>query len=200
MGKKPAEWPILFFSNQEEWERWLEANCDSADGVRLKLAKKQTGEPSLTYEEAVEGALCFGWIDSQKEALDETSWIQRFSPRGPRSIWSQINKEKAERLIASGRMREPGLRAVERARENGKWDAAYASQSKTEIPTEWASELAKHPRAQSFFETLDSRNRYAILFRIQTAKKEETRRQRIEQFVSMLEKGETIYGPTKKGR
>jgi len=188
-----ADLPILPFERQKDWAVWLDKNYATSSGVWLKLAKKASGIRSVTYDEALEVALCYGWIDGQRKSHDETSWLQKFTPRGPRSIWSKINTEKAQRLIESGRMKPAGLKAVESARRDGRWDAAYASQSKAVAPGDLQAELDRNPAANEFFATLDSRNRYAILHRIQTAKKAETRARRIEQFVRMLEKKEKIY-------
>jgi uncharacterized protein YdeI (YjbR/CyaY-like superfamily) len=185
--------PILPFERQKDWAVWLENNNATSSGVWLKLAKKAAGVQSVTYDEALEAALCYGWIDGQKKSYDETSWLQKFTPRGPKSIWSKINTEKAQRLIESGKMKPAGLKAVEDARQDGRWDAAYASPSKAVVPDDLQAELDRNAKARAFFATLDSRNRYAILHRIHTAKKAETRAKRIEQFVRMLEKKEKIY-------
>src|SRR5262249_23310116 len=144
-------------------------------------------------DEALEVALCYGWIDGQKKSYDETSWLQKFTPRGPKSIWSKINTEKAQRLIESGKMKPAGLKAVENARQDGRWGAAYASTSKSVVPDDLKPELDRNAMARSFLDTPDSRNRYPILHRIHTAKKAETRAKRIEPFVRMLEKKEKIY-------
>jgi uncharacterized protein YdeI (YjbR/CyaY-like superfamily) len=191
--KKPSEYSIKFFENQESWENWLEENHDSSSGIRLQIAKKQSGVISLSYEEALESALCYGWIDSKKETFDDKTWLQRFTPRGVKSIWSKVNKEKAELLIKNGRMKPSGMKAIEIAKQNGQWDRAYEPQSSTTIPEDFEIELNKNSIAKAFFETLDSRNRYAILFRIKSAKKQETRIKRIHQFIMMLEKGKKIY-------
>ncbi|GMX62786.1 YdeI/OmpD-associated family protein [Paenibacillus elgii] len=193
MSKKESELPILLFADQPSWEAWLEQNHAASAGVRLHLAKKQADVVTLTYQEALESALCYGWIDSRKEAYDESTWLQRFTPRGAKSIWSKVNKDKVEALIASGRMQPPGLRAIEAAKQNGQWDKAYESQSRATVPDDLQSELDRNPQAKAFFETLDSQNRYAILFRVHSAKKAETRAKRIQQFVTMLERGEKIY-------
>ncbi|GLI04749.1 hypothetical protein YDYSG_07790 [Paenibacillus tyrfis] len=193
MSKKESELPILLFADQPSWEAWLEQNHAASAGVRLHLAKKQADVVTLTYQEALESALCYGWIDSRKEAYDESTWLQRFTPRGAKSIWSKVNKDKAEALIASGRMQPLGLRAIEAAKQNGQWDKAYESQSRATVPDDLQSELDRNPQAKAFFETLDSQNRYAILFRVHSAKKAETRAKRIQQFVTMLERGEKIY-------
>jgi uncharacterized protein YdeI (YjbR/CyaY-like superfamily) len=189
----PNDVPILSFERQKDWAVWLAKNHATSSGVWLKLAKKASGIQSVTYDEALEVALCYGWIDGQKRSHDETSWLQKFTPRGPKSIWSKINTEKAQRLIESGRMKPAGLKAVESARQDGRWDAAYSSQSKAAVPDDLQAELDRNAKAKAFFATLDSRNRYAILHRIHTAKKAETRAKRIVQFIHMLEKKEKIY-------
>jgi uncharacterized protein YdeI (YjbR/CyaY-like superfamily) len=158
----------------------------------LKLAKKDADIPSVTYDEAVETALCYGWIDGQKKGFDENFWLQKFTQRRSKSMWSKINREKAEKLIASGQMRPAGLAAIEQAMQNGRWDAAYDSQRTITVPADFQAELDKNPKAKTFFESLSSAKRYSFLFRIQTAKKPETREKRIRQFVEMLERGETF--------
>ncbi|MCP3774891.1 YdeI/OmpD-associated family protein [Paenibacillus sp. MZ04-78.2] len=193
MSKKESELPILLFADQPSWEAWLEQNHAASTGVRLRLAKKQADVVTLTYQEALESSLCYGWIDSRKEAYDESTWLQRFTPRGAKSIWSKVNKDKAEALIASRRMQAPGLRAIEAAKQNGQWDKAYESQSRATVPDDLQSELDRNPQAKAFFESLDKQNRFAVLFRIHSAKKAETRAKRIQQFVTMLERGEKIY-------
>jgi uncharacterized protein YdeI (YjbR/CyaY-like superfamily) len=190
---KPAELPILRVASQKKSADWLAKQHDKFAGVWLKLAKKDAGIPSVTYDEALDVALCYGWIDGQKKGFDDKHWLQKFTPRGPKSIWSKINTEKVERLIVSGEMRPAGLKAIEAAKQDGRWDAAYASQKNMSIPEDFRAALDKNKKAEAFFVTLNSVNRYAILFRIQTAKKAETRAKRIQQFVEMLEKGEKIY-------
>ncbi len=185
--------PILPFKDKKSWKTWLEKNHASSKGVWLKLAKKGSGTPSVTYPEALEAALCYGWIDGQKKPFDESWWLQKFTPRGPKSIWSKINREKAEALIQSGEMKPAGLKAIEAAKKDGRWESAYASQSKAEVPEDLQAELDRNPKAKAFFETLKGANRYAILFRIHNAKKPETRAKRIQQFIGMLERGETVY-------
>jgi uncharacterized protein YdeI (YjbR/CyaY-like superfamily) len=185
--------PILPFERQKDWAVWLEKNHATSSGVWLKLAKKASGIQSVTYDEALEVALCYGWIDGQRKSHDETSFLQRFTPRGSKSIWSKINTEKAQQLIESGQMKPAGLKAIESAKQDGRWDAAYAPQSKAAVPDDLQVELDRNAKAKAFFATLDSRNRYAILHRIHTAKKAETRAKRIEQFIRMLENKEKIY-------
>jgi uncharacterized protein YdeI (YjbR/CyaY-like superfamily) len=189
----PSELPILPFESQGKFADWLAENHDRSDGILLKLAKKGANVPSVTYGEAVETALCYGWIDSQKKGFDESFWLQRFTPRKPRSIWSRDNREKAEQLIASGQMQPAGLAAVELAKQNGRWEAAYDSQGTIAVPDDLQIELDQNPKAKAFFATLDSANRYAILFRLQTARRAETRAKRLRQFVEMLERGEKIH-------
>jgi uncharacterized protein YdeI (YjbR/CyaY-like superfamily) len=185
--------PIELFERQQDWEAWLEEHHANSAGLWLRLAKKGSGIQSLSYAEALEVALCYGWIDGQKKSYDESSWLQKFTPRGPKSIWSKINREKAQQLIESGKMRPAGLKAIESAKGDGRWDAAYDSQRSAEVPTDFQAALDSNPEAQAFFATLNRVNRYAILFRIQTAKKPETRAKRIEQFIGMLGRHEKLY-------
>jgi uncharacterized protein YdeI (YjbR/CyaY-like superfamily) len=191
--KNTENLPILFFETQQDWEEWLKEHHHEVAGVWLKLAKKDAGLTSLTYAQGLESALCYGWIDGQKASGEHPFWLQKFTPRRPKSLWSQVNREKAAALIAAGRMQPAGLRQVELAQADGRWDQAYASQSRITIPADFQSELDKNPQAQAFFHTLDSANRYAILFRIQTAKRAETRAARIQQFLEMLVKQEKLH-------
>ena len=190
---KATELPILPFESKKKWSDWLAKQHDKSAGVWLKLAKKDSGISSVTYEEALDVALSYGWIDGQKKGFDDKYWLQKFTPRGPKSIWSKINTEKAEKLIASGQMKPAGLKAVEAAKRDGRWDAAYSSQRNISVPEDFQAALNKNRKAKAFFATLNSPNRYAILFRIQTAKKAETRARRIQQFIEMLERGEKLY-------
>jgi uncharacterized protein YdeI (YjbR/CyaY-like superfamily) len=184
---------VISFADASAWSVWLASHHASSRGIWLKLAKKRSKTASVTYAEALEVALTWGWIDGQKGKLDETSWLQRFTPRGPKSIWSNINREKAIALIDAGTMKPAGLAEVERAKKDGRWEAAYDSQSRATVPADLATALAANPRAARFFETLDSSNRYAVLFRIHAAKKPETRAARIEKFVVMLAKHEKLH-------
>ena len=186
------ELPIVPFATQAEWQAWLEEHGD-ADGVLLKIAKKGSGIPSITYAEAVEVALCHGWIDGQMRRLDEQYYVQKFTPRRARSMWSKLNRAKAEALIESGKMRPAGLREVERAKADGRWDAAYDSPSTASVPDDLRRALDENEAARAFFATLDGNNRYAILHRLQGAKRPETRARRIEKFVAMLAAGEKIH-------
>ena len=190
---KPTELPILPFADKKKWASWLVKQHQKSNGVWLQLAKKDSGIPSVTYDEAVDVALCYGWIDGQKKSYDDKYWLQKFTPRGSKSIWSKINTEKAERLIASGEMKPAGLRAIEAARQDGRWEAAYASQKNISIPEDFQAALDQNRKAKAFFSTLKSAERYSILFRIQTAKKPETRAKRIQQFVEMLERKEKAH-------
>jgi len=186
--------PILLFATPPDLEAWLEENHAQLGGFWLKVAKKGSGEQSVTYAEALELALCFGWIDSQKRGFDERHFLQRFTPRRPRGKWSLINREKAEGLIASGAMRPAGLAEVESAKADGRWQAAYAGQRTAVVPEDLQRELDHNEAAGEFFTTLDSANRYAILYRLQEAKKPETRERRLRKFIAMLERGEKIHG------
>ena len=187
------DYPTLAFKTQKAYETWLAKNHAKASGVWIKLAKKGSGVKSITYAEAVEASLCYGWIDGQSKSIDDTAWLQKYTPRGRRSIWSKINIGKVEALIEAGRMQPAGLAAVEAAKKDGRWEAAYEPPSKSVVPPDLQAALDANPAAKAFFATLNSTNRYAILFRTQTAKKPETRAKRIKQFVEMLEKGEKLY-------
>jgi uncharacterized protein YdeI (YjbR/CyaY-like superfamily) len=191
--KSKNDLPKIAFANQKAWEKWLEANHLSSTGIWLQLAKKATTTPSVTYPEAIEIALCYGWIDGQKQSHNAETWLQKFTPRGRKSIWSKINRDKALALIENGKMKPAGLAEVERAKQDGRWEQAYDSPSKAAVPTDLQRALNKNPRAKAFFATLEGRNRYAILWRVQTAKKTETRAKRIALFVEMLERGEKLH-------
>jgi len=191
--KKLIKLPTLPFESKKKWADWLAKQHDKSPGVWLKLGKKGTGIPSVTYEEALDVALCYGWIDGQKKGFDDQFWLQKFTPRGVKSIWSKINTGKAEKLIVSGEMKSAGMKAIEAAKQDGRWDAAYESQKNISVPEDFLSALEKNKKAKAFFATLNSANRYSFLFRLKTAKKAETREKRIRQFVEMLEKGETFH-------
>jgi uncharacterized protein YdeI (YjbR/CyaY-like superfamily) len=184
----------LLVPDAAAWRGWLEAHHDDAAGVWLTLAKKGTTEPtSLSYDQALDEALCFGWIDGQVRRLDERTFRQRFTPRRARSGWSRRNVGLVERLVAEGRMHAAGNAEVERARADGRWAAAYAGPATIEVPDDLAAALAAEPRARATFERLTSQNRYSVLFRVSTAKRADTRARRIEQLVAMLARGETIH-------
>ena len=188
-----AELPVKGFRDVEAWTDWLGKHHESSPGLWLSLARKSTGTKSLTYPEALDVALCYGWIDGQRKSKDAESWLVKFTPRGPRSIWSKINRTKVQALIKDGRMQPAGLAAIERAKSDGRWAAAYDSWSSATIPPDLVAELDGSEKARAFFDSLNSRNRYAILFRIQTAKKADTRQRRIRDFVRMLARGEKLY-------
>ena len=190
---KTIDIPVLPFASKKKWADWLARQHDKSAGVWLKLAKKDSGLSSVTYEEALDVALCYGWIDGQKKGFDDLYWLQKFTPRGPKSIWSKINTEKVARLIASGEMKPAGLKAVEAAKLDGRWGAAYASQKNIEVPADFQAALEKNAKAKAFFATLKSSERYAFLFRIHQAKKSDTRARRIQQFVAMLEQGVKLH-------
>ena len=189
---KTATTPVAF-ADARAWTTWLETHHSVSEGVWLKIAKKGSGRKSVSYADALEVAIIWGWIDGQKGKLDERWWLQRFTPRRSRSIWSKINRDKALALIAAGRMEPAGLAEVDRAKRDGRWEAAYEPQSRATVPPDLAAALAANSRAAEFFEKLDSRNRYAILFRIHTAKKPETKVMRIAKFVEMLARREKLY-------
>jgi uncharacterized protein YdeI (YjbR/CyaY-like superfamily) len=190
---KSTDIPILTFASKKKWADWLAKQHDKSTGVRLKLAKKGSEVLSVTYDEALEVALCYGWIDGQKKGFDDKYWLQKFTPRGPKSIWSKINTEKVEKLTKSGEMKPAGLKAVEEAKQDGRWDAAYESQKNISVPDDFQAALDENSKAKAFFAALNSVNRYAILFRIHNAKRAKTRTKRIRQFVEMLESGEKLY-------
>lgn len=187
------ELPILLFAGPTELEAWLQANHAESGGAWLKIAKKGAPEPSVTYAEALELALCFGWIDSQKRGHDDTHFLQRFTPRRPRGRWSKINREKAEALIAAGAVRPAGVAEIEAAKADGRWEAAYEGQRTARVPDDLQAELDANPAAREFFAGLDSANRYAVIYRLNDAKKPETRERRLRKFISMLERGEKIH-------
>lgn len=192
MAAMPDDLPILPFADPATWEQWLVAN-PAAKGLWLKIAKKDSGIATVTYDQALEVALCHGWIDGQKRGFDGDWFLQRFTPRRPKGLWSKINIGKVERLIAAGRMREAGLREVEAAKADGRWDAAYDGARNMEAPAELTAALAKNKKARAFFESLDKTNRYAVCWRVQTAKKAETKAKRVETLVAMLARGEKIH-------
>jgi len=190
----PEDLEIWLFAGPTDLEEWLEANAADSPGIWLKIAKKGAPEPSVTYAEALELALCFGWIDSQKRGLDDTHFLQRFTPRRPRGRWSKINREKCEALEAAGALRPAGAAEVAAAKADGRWDAAYESARTAQVPEDLQRELDANPKAAAFFAELDSANRYAITYRLQEAKKPETRERRLTKFVAMLDRGEKIHG------
>jgi uncharacterized protein YdeI (YjbR/CyaY-like superfamily) len=191
--KKPDGLPVRLFKSKQDWASWLEKNHRKSAGLWLRLAKKDSGLRSVSYKEALEVALCYGWIDGQKRPESEEAWRQKFIARSNRSVWSKINREKALALIANGEMKAAGLEAIQNAKRNGRWEAAYDSPSGAAVPADFQAALHASQRASAFFKTLDRANRYAILWRIQAVKKAETRARKIQQFIEMLERGEKIH-------
>lgn len=189
----PTDLPIKLFRNEAAWEKWLAAHGDEP-GVWLKIAKKETGATSVSYSQALDVALCHGWIDGLKRSCDAQYFLQRFTPRKARSLWSKLNVARVEKLVAAGRMQPAGLREVDAAKADGRWDAAYQAASAMDVPPELAAALAKNAKARKAFDALDRTNRYAFCWRVQTAKKPETKVARVEKFITMLERGETIHG------
>ena len=189
----PIDRPILAFESAQEWDRWLAEHGSTSPGIYVKLAKKHSGLLSVTNAEALEVALCHGWIDAVRRRYDDSCFLQKYTPRGPRSIWSEINKEKVKALIKAKLMRPAGLAAVDRAKHNGQWANAYAPARTIVVPADLLAALKKNKKAAAFFKTLTGSNRYAILHRLHTAKKEETRAKRLTLFMGMLERSETIY-------
>jgi len=198
-GASVAELPTKLFATALAWEQWLDRNHGRSPGLWLKLAKAAAGIESVGYAEALEIALLFGWIDGQKQTLDARHWLQKFTPRGARSPWSERNRAIATRLIEEGRMRPAGLAVVESAKRDGRWVRAYASQRRATVPTDLQRALDAEPDALAFFGTLDSHNRYAILYRVQDARKPETRAKRIADFVRMLARSETLHPRSRGG-
>jgi uncharacterized protein YdeI (YjbR/CyaY-like superfamily) len=185
--------PLLAFPAQADWDAWLAANGAASTGIWLKFAKASAGVASVSKAEAIQTALVHGWIDGQLDRFDADWWLTRFTPRGPKSKWSQINRATATRLIAEGRMAPAGIVQVERAKADGRWEAAYEPQGRAEIPDDLAAALAANPQAQAFFAALKGANRYAVLYRIRDAKTATTRAARIDKFVAMLERGEVVH-------
>jgi uncharacterized protein YdeI (YjbR/CyaY-like superfamily) len=193
VATKPSDYPILLFANRAAFRKWLSAHHDSHKGVWLRIAKAASPLKSVNYAEALDVALCFGWIDGQKKSYDEDSFLQKFTPRQKRSSWSKRNQEHVARLIASGEMHAAGLAAIEAANADGRWERAYDSARSATVPDDLQAALEARPKAKAFFETLKAANRYAILYRIQTAVKPETRARRIMEIVAMLARGETFH-------
>jgi len=189
---KELDLPIRLFKTPAAWEKWLEANHAKSKGIWMQIAKKDGGLSSATYQEALDVALCYGWIDGQKRPCDDRTWLQRFTPRGPRSVWSKINTGKADALITAGRMRAAGLAAIEGAKASGRWESAYQPWSNPDIPPDLQAALDARPNAKAFFETLRGGNRYGVIYRVTTAKKPETRAKRIADFIAMFEQRVTL--------
>ena len=194
MGERRSGLPVLAFAHVEALEAWFASQPGDAPGIWIKLAKKAAPRATLTKAEAIDAALCHGWIDGKLEKYDDVYWLIRFTPRRSGSKWSLVNRKRAVDLIEQGRMRPAGLAQIDAARADGRWDAAYAPASTADVPGDLRDALNKNPKAAAFFKTLSSRNRYAILYRIGAVKKSETRMRKIAEFVAMLERGETIHG------
>jgi uncharacterized protein YdeI (YjbR/CyaY-like superfamily) len=195
--KEKTDLLTITFASQASFEKWLEKNHQKSPGIWLQIAKKNSGTKSVSYAEALDVALCFGWIDGQKDSYDDVHFLQRFTPRRAKSKWSKINCGKVAALIEAKRMRPAGLKEIEAAKKDGRWDAAYASQKASTVPDDFAKALKKSKKAAAFFDAIDSANRYAILYRLHATNKPELRAAKIEKFVSMLEAGETFH-PLKK--
>lgn len=193
MAKDQVELPVLAFADGAEWERWLASQPLPANGLWLKFAKKASGVPTVSKPDAIDAALCHGWIDGQLKPFDENYWLIRFTPRRPNSKWSAINCKRAEALIEAGRMRPAGLAEIERAEADGRWAMAYESQSNITVPADLQQALDGNETAKALFDALDGANRYAVLYRVHTAAKPETRARLIERLVAMLARGETIH-------
>lgn len=200
MGKAKRDLSVIAFKSQQAWDAWLTSQPADSKGLWLKLAKKASGIDSVSRPEAVDAALCHGWIDGQLDSFDDDHWLIRFTPRQSTSRWSEKNRARALELVELKRMKPGGLSEIERAKKDGRWSAAYAPQGTAQVPDDLRAALVKNKAAKSFFETLDSANRYAILYRIHNAKKPETRLARIEKFVAMLIEGKTIHPPKSKPR
>lgn len=189
----PVEVPPTLFKSAKAFEAWLKKHHAASDGLWLKIAKRGATEPSVTYSEAVEVALCWGWIDGQKKSLDEQHFLQRFTPRRARSIWSKINVDKVAALIEAGRMQAPGQAQIDAAKADGRWARAYDGARRAVVPEDLLAALEAEPKAKAFFATVNAANRYAVLWRIQTAVKAQTRARRIAELVAMLARGETVH-------
>jgi uncharacterized protein YdeI (YjbR/CyaY-like superfamily) len=197
--KTKTDFPVRAFASSAQWEDWLQAQPRASKGLWLKVAKAASGIASVSNKEAIDGALCHGWIDGQRDKFDADHWLIRFTPRRPKGKWSQLNRERAMVLIKLGRMQPAGMTEIKQAKADGRWKDAYAPQSSAPVPEDLQSALDRNPRAKRHFDRLDRGNRYAILYRIHDAKKPETRAQRIEKFTKMLSRGETIH-PTKRNQ
>jgi uncharacterized protein YdeI (YjbR/CyaY-like superfamily) len=190
---RPIVEPIVEVADAAGWHAWLAANHGRSRAALLRIPKAGRGTATLTYSEALDVALAWGWIDGQKRGLDDSAWLQRFTPRTAKSPWSKINRARAEALLSAGKMQPPGLAEVERARSDGRWERAYDGPRTSTVPDDLAAALARLPKARAFFESLDSANRYSILYRLQTAKTDQTRAERIAKFVTMCARGETLH-------
>jgi uncharacterized protein YdeI (YjbR/CyaY-like superfamily) len=193
MPSDPASFDIVAFRSPRPWAQWLAANHDRRDGVWLRFFKKASNIPSVSYADALEEALCYGWIDGQVKKYDTHSYLQKFTPRRKRSVWSKLNVARAKRLIEAGRMKPAGLREVDQARDDGRWEDAYDSPSRSSVPDDLQTALSKNKKARAFFDTLNKTNRYAITWRLQTARTPETRGRRLKAIVAMLARGQAFH-------
>lgn len=184
--------PVLLFTSQDDWRAWLDTHHTQPTGIWMKFAKKASGKSSISYDQAIEEALCYGWIDGIVNAYNDDYWLQKFVARKPKSVWSKINVAKVEALIKSGKMQPAGLATVETAKQNGNWDNAYAGSSTMTIPEDFQAALDKNPKAKAFYQTLNKTNTYAFCWQVHTAKRPETRKARIEKFITMLNNGEKL--------
>jgi len=187
------EYPVKSFKTAAAFEEWLNKYHKKADGLWMKIAKASTGIKSIAFPDALDIALCYGWIDGMRRGLDGEYYVQKFTPRRDKSVWSVINKNKVAQLIKEGRMKEAGYDAIEEAKKNGRWDNAYHSPANAQVPDDFQKALDKNKKAKAFFATLTSQNRFAIIYRVHQAKREETKKKKIEQYIKMLEEGKTIY-------
>lgn len=191
--KQGNEIQVFLFASSQQWNKWLAEHHAKSNGVWLRFFKKDSGEKSITYAEALEEALCYGWIDGQVNKYDDQSYIQKFTPRRPKSIWSKKNTEKAERLIEEGKMKEAGMQQVEWAKADGRWQQAYDSSKNMKVPEDFLQQLLKNKKAKAFFEGLNKANLYAIAWRLQTAKKPETREKRLKEILAMMKEGKKFH-------
>jgi|SRR6185437_9988047 len=185
--------PVISFKSDKEWRTWLSKNAQTSNGVWLKIFKKDSNEKTITYTEALEESLCYGWIDGQKKSFDEQAWLQKFCPRRAKSIWSKVNIAHIERLTKEGKMKPQGLKAVASAKADGRWERAYDSPSKMTVPEDFIKELSKNKKAHEFYKTLNKTNLFSIAFKLQTAKKPETKQKRMEVIIDMLSKGQKFH-------
>ena len=185
--------PIVQFESTGKWEQWLKHNHEVSTGVWVRIFKKDAGKKSITYSEALDGALCYGWVDGQKQKYDNLSWLQRFTPRRAKSGWSKNNTQHAEQLIQAGKMKPAGIKEVKEAKQVGRWEKAYDSPGNAQIPDDFRQELDKNMKAKAFFTTLNRANTYAISYKLQTAKKAETREKRMKNIIAMLSRGEKFH-------
>ncbi|HXU27292.1 MAG TPA: YdeI/OmpD-associated family protein [Bacteroidia bacterium] len=185
--------PVISFQSAKEWRTWLSKNAQTSNGVWIKIFKKDSNEKTITYAEALEESLCYGWIDGQKKSFDEQAWLQKFCPRRPKSIWSKVNIAHIERLTKAGKMKPQGLKEAADAKADGRWERAYDSPSKMTVPDDFIKELSKNKKAHEFYKTLNKTNLFSIVFKLQTAKKPETKQKRMEVIIDMLSKGQKFH-------